>query len=821
MDLPLAIRRYKDQGPPYSRLSRFYHDTAYFYQSGEEQEFTADPFQAVSAIPAASAGLTDVAGQRSHIPVFQPETCTGCGKCFVYCPHSALPPLAIGLEPFIKGVMEIAAGRGVPLTPLIPAVKNLARIAGQEIQVAEGKTGRIADFLPAAFERLAAQMKLPVEKEENLRNAFASFMEIAGELPVSVTDAFFSIPELRENGAGELFTLAVDPYACTGCGLCARLCEEEALVMQPQTPELLEKQLSAFSLWEQLPDTSSDTITRLVSDENYDPFAAILLSRNFYQSMAGGGLSESGAPAKALLHLATALAESVVQPRMAKQSREIGELIDSLSANIHSKLSEALPSQHFDSLLKALEEAGGRKTPFDEIVGSLGAESHLRLVDTGALQRQVELVNDLKELRRLLTEGSTGNGRARFGAVIPAGSFSWADRFPYNPFLSPVLLNGEGASAGLLTGLFQGYLRHALDNIRLLRRARLEAKGKYRPEQHAREITSLQWEDLDDLEKGLVPPLLLIGDKTLLDREYLPSLSDLLASPWPVKVFVMDDGLASPQGNPAAHFSRRSALLFPALALRNAYVMYGSLDNPKLLFDGLLKGLAGSRPALFHLFAPDQKQHDIQPNDWPKLASLAQETRAFPAFRFDPGRASGSLFAGISIEGNPSEEDAWHSLSLPCREGEVNYTRTYADWLFTQKEWISHFQPVELLEGSAVRLPEYLALDEPACKGKTPVILTVDEEGNLFQYSASPAVVAATRAALSWWQTLQEMVGVAKNVPEEIRKSIEGEISEKYEKAIADLRAGYEDKLGRQESELMANVKIRLREKLLALAGKQ
>ena len=439
--LPAAIRRFQDQGPPYTRLSRFHHDTAFFYSKGRTGELVADPFQALDLVPAATAPLADMAGPRSELPVFQPGNCTGCGQCVVYCPHAALPPVVHGPEALIRGAMNIANRRGQSVSQLTPVVKNLARSAASIISKASRPITNAAGFLEEAFGKVADAMNYPEEKVTALRQEWDVVLEVIGHFPVAVTQTFFQEGERRAKGEGELFSLAVDLSACTGCGVCAAVCEEDALLMQPQEQALVDQLQQTFHLWEGLPDTSADTINRMVHNDDYDPLAAVLLSRNYYLSLAGGSLTEEGASAKVMLHLVTALTESVVQPRIVRQARSISELIEQLSENIHAKLSDALTRDNFGSLLESVDEAGGERLPLDEVVGRLASREHLQLVDTHSLQRKIELVNDLKDMHRALTSGPTGTGRARYGLVLTPGVWPWADTYPFNTFLAPALCN--------------------------------------------------------------------------------------------------------------------------------------------------------------------------------------------------------------------------------------------------------------------------------------------------------------------------------------------------------------------------------------------
>ena len=826
LGLPLVVRKHKNLGPPYSRLSRFFQDTAYFFQSGEAQELVADPFQALPVMPATTAGLSGMDARRSELPVFSSEKCTGCGACFVQCPHSAIPPVALGFESLLRGGMDIAGRQGLSVSALTPLVKNLGKVSAQVVRSAssDGVTSSYpvtsaGDFLPAAFEKLTTQLNLSGEKLENAQRDFNNLLFVLSDFPVAVTETFFHQNETREKGSGELFSLAIDPHACTACGLCTQICPEDALTMTAQTPELLAQTERSFGIWEQLPDTASDTIRRQVNDGEYNPFAAVLLSRFNYLSMTGGSLGESGAPAKTLLHWLTALTESAVQPGVVEQVREVEKLIENLSENIHEKLSGALPKEDSSALWNAIAEAKGKRLPMDEIFGKLGGGEHLKLLDTAILQRKIQLVNDLKELRWLLTEGPNGMGRSRFGLALHNGSLPGA-AYPFNPFTTPVIFDKNGVTAELAEGLFRGYLRHALDNLRLLRRARLEAKDQYQPDVHAPKIAALRWQDLEEGEKRLVPPMLLVGSRdSFLDKNFT-QLNSLLAGDFPIKIIVLNDGQVSPHGDAAVNFSKNNTLLLSAMTLRKAFVFQGVMDGSKVLFNNLVKGLQRPGPAFFHLLAPDHGQHTAV--NWTALPTLALETRAFPFFRFDPAAQGGFLSMQTSLEGNPSATENWRGMKLDFSENDEQksqtYTLTLADWLFTQVNWASQFRPALEDEANTLTVAELLKLETSAREGKVAVIFTLGENGELQRWVASRQVVEASQAAENQWHTLREIAGTLTPYPEKLWKEAEAELTKKYEAKLADVRADYEEQLAEKEATVMADVKVKLREKLLALS---
>ncbi|MCB9052285.1 MAG: 4Fe-4S binding protein [Lewinellaceae bacterium] len=821
--LPFAIRRYQDQGPPYTRLSRFYHNTACFYQQGIHTELVADPFQALPAVPAAAANFAVPEGGKHSLPVFQPQNCTGCGACIAYCPHSALPSIAITFQSLVRAGMKIAASQGTPVPQLMGIERKLVKEAEGLIRKGDKDIQRIEDILPEAFQLMAGQSDMQGEKLERAQEGIAILNGIIGHFPVAVTEPFFHQKKRQEKGTAQLFSIAIDPHACTGCGICSAVCEDDALRMSAPEAALSRQMEAAMELWEELPDTPTDTINQLIREPDYNSFAATLLSRHFYLSLSGGSTSEAGAPAKTLLHWLAAVLESVMQPRVEQQAKELEEQAEELAKNIHQHLSNALPKRDFqlsDEALSLFEEG---KLPLEEVIRQIDTGPQSGIVDAAALRRKIALLNDLKALLWALREGPTGGGRARFGVLLADNeALPWADDYPYNAFTTPVAWHWDGSSSERLLGILKGQARHVLDHIRLRRRAALEANNKYRPELHDQEVGTLEWAGLSPEERSMLAPILLIGDSRLLSEQGRGGLLELLSSGLPVKVAILDDA-AAPAGQAAgAWLAASQALWASALTLQDTFLLRGSLADDPALFGQMRDGLQRPEPAVFHLLAPRPELHVPNNGLWPELCSLALRTRAFPSLLFDPDGKKDYLSSAISLGQNPTPEADWVKTALWRKEGDKEmeelYALSYADWLFSLKSWQGYFQPLQPENGAPLSVGEYLALDEKGRKGKVPVVSSVDENGQLRQYAAAPEVVAAARQALRQWNGLRELAGLRSPFPQKERETLEKELAGKYEKEIAELKASYEARLQDQENMLMEQVRVKLRDKLLALS---
>jgi pyruvate/2-oxoacid:ferredoxin oxidoreductase alpha subunit/NAD-dependent dihydropyrimidine dehydrogenase PreA subunit len=812
-------RQYKDLGPPFTRLSRFQDSTMLFYENNRSKEMVADPFQSISSVPAASASLGSMAGVREKIPLIDPVKCSACGSCMVQCPHSAMPSGAVSIENLIQTGMDRASATGLQIIGLLPMVTNLSKASARIISGLDEaeRINSLKDILNPAFENLATQMKLDGEKLETIQKEFQAVADALQDMPVIISEALYYGPESQNKGTGELFMLAIDPNTCTGCSLCQEVCEEEAIDLIPERQEDQINLQKRMELWESLPDTSADTINRLLFDKDYDSFAALMLSRNFYLNQAGASSEDRDISSKQLIHLISAMVESLIQPKYSDFVNKIEGLVSDLSENIHSILSESLPKENFDNIAKAISQVSDEKVPFDEIISNISKEDRLKQIDSGEVKRKIELLDSLRGLKWYLLNGPTGVGRSRFGVTLSGEDrFQWANRYPNNPFNSPIVITGNEHSAELISGVLEGQLRSIIDNIKLLRKAKLEIKNKYVPKEHDKEIASLDWDTISAEEIGMVPPILLIGDPNILRKNSIESISNLLSTNKPVKIFVIDDLSSAPHEVQ----SNASADIISLLSLKKAYLLQASMADSQFLFDGLIEGISLPSSALFHLFCPIPDRHNINKNQWSRLNSLALSSRAFPNFKFNPLKYKGFLNECISVKENPSPDEAWCRESLMYTNGseseEVTFEVTWADWAYTLKDWESHFTDYEESNGKSLSVSEFISSEN---SDAVPVIYRIKDE-KVICYAVSEEVVTQTRIVKESWNLLRELSGTIIPYPKELKKQVKEEVQEDFDQELERIKSEFEIKLKESEKVQVAAIRKKLRDKLVELTNK-
>jgi len=374
-------------------------------------------------------------------------------------------------------------------------------------------------------------------------------------------------------------------------------------------------------------------------------------------------------------------------------------------------------------------------------------------------------------------------------SLLGSDSLVWGQKYPEHPFFYPVWAQGGQGKAEIILGLLEGHLRHFLDNIRLLRRAKLEADGKYKPHLHDTQIAALTWEDLNDSERAACPNIFLVGDHRSLNERSLSAWSVLLNSNMPVRIVVLD---STDTVTPHLHASALAKVALLSMTYRNAFVMQSSLTTPQHFHDGLVSGFKVSGPALFHLHVPDSAAAD----------ELLLQSRTFPAISFDAS-AKGVFGNLIDLSANP-----------PAAES----TLTFADWAFTQECFKHHFAVLDDDISAAVPLSKWLG-EEAENNDAVPYIEQILADGETRKISVSADVSKASILIRDQWRLLQEISGELTPFTEKVKKQLEEKSASEHQVELENLKEEYEQKLQELENDFQGRTKEIIRERLLALAG--
>lgn len=318
--------------------------------------------------------------------------------------------------------------------------------------------------------------------------------------------------------------------------------------------------------------------------------------------------------------------------------------------------------------------------------------------------------------------------------------------------------------------------------VRAARLVRLEAADALDPERHLPWLERLDWRAFSREELALVRPVFALARAEELLAGGLTSLSRLLLSGRPVHVMLLvQDG-----GTEAMTYRFEPAYF--AVGHREAFVQQGSVARPLALAAGLERALAGSRPGVHVVDAPQETAEGLDP--W-LLASARVSGRAAPIFRYDP-EAGSSWARRLAFDENPEPAADWPRESLP---GGGDAPFTFADAALADPVWRAHFA-VAGEEDELLPFAEWLELEDEEAARRLPFVVGVAGEVSR-RFVVDRAIAFAARDRLAYWRTLEELAGVrSEHVEAAVAKARE-EAETRAARERAELAAGHEHELER------------------------
>jgi pyruvate-ferredoxin/flavodoxin oxidoreductase len=784
------------------------------------QDPLADPFAAISAMPAVSSTIRDMTNIRFDVPDFLADRCTGCAQCWTQCPDSAIPGLVTSVEDLLDSAIRSAGSRGHAVDRIRSISRPLAKEARKVVDSVPFHD--FGETLSAAYANVAGKLGWEPDRRAELDAQFAAVQPILAQFPVARTAPFYDVPESKQKGSGGLLSVTINPEACKGCNICVDVCPEGALVTIKQDEDVIERLRDNWSFWNELPDTDDRFINIANLDEGIGSLPSLLLKKRNYMSMVGGDGACMGCGEKTAVHLVTSTIEALMQPRVRKLVAHLDELTAQLDAQARGMLSADVDIDR--------AAAGQLDVP-------LAPEKRQQLERISAALRA------LKDLRWRYTEGPSGRGRASVGITNSTGCSSvWASTYPYNPYPFPWVNHLFQDAPSIAIGIFEGHMRKMADNLAAVRRAELIAAGAYDEARDEAFLRAFDWRQFTDEEFDLCPPVMAIGgDGAMLDIGF-QNLSRLMASGKPIRVLVLDTQVYSNTGGQActsgftgqiADMSAygaaqhgkdevRKELALIAMAHRGVFVHQTSQASASHLIGGVIRGLKSRRPAIFSIYTPCPVEHGL-PDEWaPHGARLALESRAFPFLTYDPD-AGDSLADCLSLEGNPSVDELWPAYTLDYDDGgvpkQLELPLTIADWAATEARFRKHFRevPAARWNEDMVVFHEFMLLGAAEREGKQPFIHAVNGDRQLRRMSVSQEIVRLAEDRLLFWNQLREIAGIV--VPDAVKDALTSSLEAEFDARLAALAADHE----RQISELKASypriVARRMAEGLLRAGG--
>lgn len=687
-------------------------------------------------MPAGSAAFKDKGMFRRDAPEFIADLCTGCMECALVCPDAAIPNT-------VHDIHDL----------LLTAIRQLDIVETQR-EALRGQVHTLNDAVreiyrhekePKPFHQIVAAAADELDIDDAvLRRNLGKLADALTVFPVAKTRPFFDTMEKAVPGSGGLYSVAIDPWKCTGCLECIDVCGPHALVEHEQDAALLETLQTRFEFLSRTSNTPArfvDGATKPDGDTK-----RLMLDRNNYYATTGGHGACRGCGEVTAIRLVTGANHAIHDKRRKEHIREVESLIERLNAKLPSvQNSEQDPKR---------------------------------------CERIAQTIATLEKRLYLLESGPSGNGPASTVIANATGCSSvYASTFPFNPYNDPWVNSLFQDTPAVAKGIFEGLSAEASDDIRALRIAKLDLDDDYDPQVHDRFFRLFGWAQFTPEELGLLPTVISMGGDGATYDIGFGALSRLLSTTTPIKVVVLNTGAYSNTGGQAstasltgqdsdlsrfgsAHSGKqdeRKELGLIAAFHPNVFVVQACTALQGHFLKNVIDYLNhNDSPAVLDVYTPCQPEHGIADSTSSWHARMAVESRMNPVFVHDPRRA-GDLHGRFSLDGNPDAGKDWTTNTIEyVEDGATKLLQvplTPADFALTEGRFKKQFRR---LAADAVGVPvhEYIELSVADREGKTPFVWSTGDDKKLIKLETSQTLIHLVQERRKYWRTLQYLSGL-------------------------------------------------------------
>ena len=312
---------------------------------------------------------------------------------------------------------------------------------------------------------------------------------------------------------------------------------------------------------------------------------------------------------------------------------------------------------------------------------------------------------------------------------------------------------------------YRARLPELVQLVKALTIAELEIDGGYVEGKHDVIFADFDAGSLSPRDRALFPDYLVtLGEGgAAVDTT---ALMAALSSEVPLKILfdVGDVFEEAPAGNGYAQGLRGAQVASLATGLSEVFVLQSASSNLYRLRERVMRGLGFTGPALFSVFSGIAAQRHSLPLYL--SAAAAMQSRAFPAFSYDPS-AGPDLASRFSLENNPQPEADWTMQPLDYADSDMQRISqqvafTFVDFLFCDPRYHCHFVavPCGLETARMVPAAQWIARPVPDSLEAVPYVLIADGDNVLSRAIVDDRAIGAARRCLETWHRLQESGGV-------------------------------------------------------------
>ncbi len=816
-NMPVMLKRLPASNDPKTDIHRFWEQTGSFYLGGQPNDNLADPFNAMSLIPAQTGVFRDMTQIRFNHPEWIPENCTACSDCFTVCPDSAIPGIACSLQDAFETTIKRVEKVGHTVKHLRRAVRTVEKKLRATTNGANGKAVDVAPLLDTAIQATVAEA--PETERKEWETEFGWFRQAMGQFKFALTKPYYNQHENKNPGTGGLFAITVNPYTCKGCMLCVDVCDDDALRITTQTKDSIETLRRDWDYWLDLPSTPPEYSRVEDIDEKIGALETMLMDKTAYESMVCGDGACTGCGEKSVLHIFTATITTLMQRRVKKHVEYITNLIAKLEQQVKMELAKTVDLSDAPRIQRIIEAHKAGDLNLSALAGELDQGKAGTPLDQEWLAWVTGLLKTLKDLKWNYEVGETNTGRANMGFTNATGCSSvYGSSFPYNPYPFPWTNHLFQDAPSVAMGIFEGHMVKMADGFKAIRMAEAALQGETDHKKLAKDLTYFNWQKFTDEEFLLCPPVVAVGGDGAMYDIGFQNLSRALMAGRPIKIMVLDTQVYSNTGGQActsgfvgqvsdmAPYGKawhgkteiRKEMSLIGAAHRTAFVLQSNLSNYTHMIEGFIDGINARRPALFNCYTVCQPEHGVGDEATYERSKLALESRAYPVLRFDP-TAGDSWEDCLDLDGNPAIDEDWPTYTLEYQdedEGEVKKLElpmTFADFAVGEARFRKHFRvaPPDTWNDSMVPIADFIKLDAEEREGMFPYVWAVNKKNRLIRVLVAEELVRSTEERQSFWRVLKSLAGLTRKVdPDQIANQVRAETAQKLATGLMQMLSG-------------------------------
>ncbi len=297
--------------------------------------------------------------------------------------------------------------------------------------------------------------------------------------------------------------------------------------------------------------------------------------------------------------------------------------------------------------------------------------------------------------------------------------------------------------------------------------AELEIQGEYSESRHDVVFEQFGTDGLDSQDLAAFPDYLVCVNAGKLQGQEHARLMEILSSGLPIKVLLQIDDMledAPPGEGRQSAGMRARQIASMAIGLNEVYVLQSASSNLYRFRERVLRGLDYRGTALFSVFSgASAKASGLPPY---LMAAAAMESRAFPAFAYDP--SAGTNWASrFYLEANSQVDLDWPIQGFAYEDEDhqrvsEDVAFTLVDFIAGDRRYAGHLArvPRSKWNGSLIAVDESLTRSSAALPDKVPSVLMVDADNVLQKVIVDQKLIREARRCREMWHSLQELGGV-------------------------------------------------------------